>query len=69
MVYPAEKLTALIPQDITVQSGDFDDKGIITTAGGQYYLLLNGRLVLGDRRNCASTLPPRVRLRRLMRGC
>ena len=47
VAYPAEKLTALIPQDITVQSGDFDDKGMITTAGSQYHLLEHGALDAG----------------------
>ena len=44
VVYPAEKLTALIPQDITVQPVDFSDKGPITTAGSQYHLLEHGAL-------------------------
>jgi hypothetical protein len=44
VVYPAEKLTALVPQDITVQAGDFTDKGAITTAGSQYHLLEHGAL-------------------------
>jgi hypothetical protein len=39
VVYPAEKLTALVPQDITVQPVDFSDKGPITTSGSQYHLL------------------------------
>ncbi|HEX3269622.1 MAG TPA: hypothetical protein VHR15_03155 [Ktedonobacterales bacterium] len=47
VVYPTEKLTALIPQDITVQSRDFDDKGPITTAGSQYHLLEHGALDAG----------------------
>jgi hypothetical protein len=44
VVYPAEKLAALVPQDISVQSGDYDDKGIITTSGSQYHLLVHGAL-------------------------
>jgi hypothetical protein len=44
VIYPAEKLTALVPQDISVQSGDFADKGMITTAGSQYHLLEHGAL-------------------------
>lgn len=44
VVYPAEKLTALIPQDITVQPVDFSDKGPITTSGSQYHLLEHGAL-------------------------
>jgi hypothetical protein len=44
VVYPAEKLTALVPHDITVQQGDFSDKGLITTAGSQYHLLEHGAL-------------------------
>jgi hypothetical protein len=48
-VYPTEKLTALVPQDITVQSGDFGDKGMITTAGSQYHLLEHGALAADGR--------------------
>ena len=47
VVNPTEKLTALIPQDITVQPGDFSDKGMITTAGSQYHLLEHGALDAG----------------------
>ena len=47
VVYPAEKLTALVPQDITVQPVDFSDKGPITTAGSQYHLLEHGALDAG----------------------
>jgi hypothetical protein len=59
VVYPAEKLTALVPQDITVQSGDFDDKGIITTAGSQYHLLEHGALAAdGQAQLRLDALPP-----------
>jgi hypothetical protein len=47
VVYPTEKLTVLVPQHITVQSGDFDDKGSITTARSQYRLLEHGALDAG----------------------
>jgi hypothetical protein len=59
VVYPAEKLTALIPQDITVQAGDFDDKGVITTAGSQYHLLEHGALAAdGQAQLRLDALPP-----------
>jgi hypothetical protein len=59
VVYPAEKLTALIPQDIAVQSGDFDDKGPITTAGSQYRLLEHGALDAGAQAQLRlDALPP-----------
>jgi hypothetical protein len=47
VIYAADKLTALIPQDITVHSGDFDDNGPITTAGSQYDVLEHGALDAG----------------------
>jgi hypothetical protein len=47
VVYPVDKLTALVPQDITVQAGDFADKGMLTTAGSQYHLLEHGALDAG----------------------
>jgi hypothetical protein len=59
VVYPAEKLTALIPQDIAVQPGVFDDKGMITTAGSQYHLLEHGALAAGAQaRLRLDALPP-----------
>jgi hypothetical protein len=59
VVYPAQKLTALIPQDIAVQSGDFDDKGMITTAGSQYHLLEHGALAAGGQAQLRlDALPP-----------
>jgi hypothetical protein len=48
VVYPADQLTALVPQDITIQPGDFADKGIISTAGSQYHLLEHGALAAGE---------------------
>jgi hypothetical protein len=58
-VYPAEKLTALVPQDITVQPGDFSDKGMITTAGSQYHLLEHGALDAGAQAQLRlDALPP-----------
>jgi hypothetical protein len=59
VVYPAEKLTALIPQDITVQPGDFDDKDMITTAGSQYHLLEHGALAADEQAQLRlDALPP-----------
>jgi hypothetical protein len=59
VVYPAEKLTALIPQDITVQAGDFDDKGLVTTTGSQYHLLEHGALDAGGQAQLRlDALPP-----------
>lgn len=59
VVYPAEKLTALIPQDITVQAGDFSDKGPVTTAGSQYHLLEHGALAAdGQAQLRLDALPP-----------
>lgn len=59
LVYPTAKLTALVPQDITVQSGDFADKGIITTAGSQYHLLEHGPLTAdGQAQLRLDALPP-----------
>jgi hypothetical protein len=59
VVYPAEKLTALIPQDIAVQAGDFSDKGPITTAGSQYHLMEHGALNAGGQAQLRlDALPP-----------
>jgi hypothetical protein len=59
VVYPAEKLTALVPQDITVQPGDFSDKGVITTAGSQYHVLDHGALDAGAQAQLRlEALPP-----------
>jgi hypothetical protein len=59
VVYPAEKLTALVPQDITVQPVDFSDKGPLTTAGSQYHLLEHGALDAGAQAQLRlDALPP-----------
>jgi len=59
VIYPAEKLTALAPQDITVQPSDFADKGMITTAGSQYHLLEHGALAAGGQAQLRlDALPP-----------
>jgi hypothetical protein len=59
VVYPAEKLTALVPQDISVQQGDFADKGPITSAGSQYRLLEHGALTAGGQAQLRlDALPP-----------
>jgi hypothetical protein len=59
VVYPTEKLTALVPQDISVQPGDFADKGMITTAGSQYHLLEHGALAAGGQAQLRlDALPP-----------
>ncbi|HEY7021093.1 MAG TPA: hypothetical protein VH349_08250 [Ktedonobacterales bacterium] len=59
VVYPAEKLTALVPQDITIQPVDFSDKGPITTAGSDYHLLEHGALTAGGQAQLRlDALPP-----------
>jgi hypothetical protein len=59
IVYPAEKLTALVPQDISVQQGDFADKGPISSAGSQYRLLEHGALAAGGQAQLRlDALPP-----------
>jgi hypothetical protein len=59
VVYPAEKLTALVPQDISVRQGDFADKGPITSAGSQYRLLEHGALAAGGQAQFRlDALPP-----------
>jgi hypothetical protein len=59
VVYPTEQLSALIPHDISVQSGDFADKGVITTAGSQYHLLERGALDAGGHAQLRlDALPP-----------
>jgi hypothetical protein len=47
VVYPVDKESALIPADISVQPGDFADKGVISTNGSQYRLLEHGPLPAG----------------------